>query len=174
MGICEWAQAHPWVSIKHRSCPAEDISKNVLIFPRRASCSLMQGTIKYFCHHSQALLSTEARCTILFLSPIESCFMILCHAAALLLSFSTLIVTLFLPVLFASVLRRPVITQFYLSAPGTSSQACYAIKVELTLTSLSLLSVSASYHSGCGRDPVMSLQTSRTAPLPGSVPGSLP
>lgn len=29
----------------------------------------MQGTIKYLCHHSQASLSTVARCTVLFLSP---------------------------------------------------------------------------------------------------------
>ena len=81
-----------------------------MIFPRRASRPLIQGTIKYLCHHSQAFLSTVARYTVLFLSPMESCLMILCHATVLLLSCNALVVTLSLPLLFASVLRRAVIT----------------------------------------------------------------
>lgn len=68
LGHCEWAQAHPWVWIKHGSSPAEDISENLMIFPRRASCPLMQGATKYLCRHSQAFLSTVARCTVLFKS----------------------------------------------------------------------------------------------------------
>ena len=142
LGHCEWAQGHPWVWIKHGSSPVEDISKKLLIFSRRASCPQMQGTIKYLCHHSQAFLSPTARCTVFFLSPMESFLMILCHATMLLLSCNALVVTLSLPLLFASVLRRPVITQFYLYAPGTSSRTYYAMKVGLTY--LSPLSLRAS------------------------------
>lgn len=46
--------------------------------------------------------------------------MILYHATVLLLSCNALVVTLSLPLIFAAVLRRPEITQLYLSVPGTS------------------------------------------------------
>lgn len=68
--------------------------------------------------------------------------MILCYSTVLLLSCNALVVTLSLPLPFATVLRRPVITQLYLSEPSTFSQSYYAIKVGLA--DLSPLSVRAS------------------------------
>lgn len=61
-----------------------------------------------------------AKCAVHFLSSMESSLMILYHATVLLLSCNALVVTLSLPLIFAAVLRRPEITQLYLSVPGTS------------------------------------------------------
>lgn len=54
----------------------------------------MQESIGHLCHCSQAFLSTAARCTVLFLNPVQSSLMILCHVTVLLLSCNVLVVTL--------------------------------------------------------------------------------
>lgn len=61
-----------------------------------------------------------AKCAVHFLSSMESSLMILYHTTMFLLSCSALVVSLSLPLIFAAVLKRPEITQLYLSVPGTS------------------------------------------------------
>lgn len=69
------------------------MSENLMIFPRNASCPLVQESIRHLCHYSQAFLSTAAS-TVLFLNPLQSSLMILCHATMLLLSSNVPVVTL--------------------------------------------------------------------------------
>lgn len=69
---------------------SQDYSRHLNLLLGHSECR----TVVFYEHSSRTALKAS-----LILSPIESCFMILCHATVLLLSCNTLVATLSLPLL---------------------------------------------------------------------------